>query len=69
MSVRERVRRLLCPSCIEMEAGEDGRARTVSILERSGDSLDRIAVELQVIRRRMETDRNPVLGDRREARE
>lgn len=64
MNLHERVRWLFCPSCIEMEAGDARRERTVSILERSGESLDRIAEELRAIAQRMARDRNPVLGER-----
>ncbi len=63
MSLREHVKRLVCPSCIEMEAGRDRRDRTVSMLERSGESLDRIAEQLSAIRQRMAADRNPLLGE------
>ncbi len=51
MTLRERIRRLICPACIEMESGHARRDRTVSILERSGESLDRITTELSVMRR------------------
>ncbi len=65
MSLRERVHRLVCPGCTEkMTSHEERRNRTVSILERSGESLDRIADEMSAIRRRMADDRSPLLGDR-----
>ncbi len=51
MMLGEYIKRLLCPSCIEMEAGLVRRKRTVSILEQSGESLDRMTDELSVIRR------------------
>ncbi len=51
MMLGEYIKRLLCPSCIEMEAGLVRRKRTVSILEQSGESLDRMTDELRVIRR------------------
>jgi len=46
-----------------MEAGRDRRARTVSMIERSGESLDRMVEELHAIRQRMARDRNPLLGE------
>lgn len=67
MNLGERVRRLVCPGCIEdMASHADRRSRTVSLLERSGERLDRLADEVDAIRRRMADDRSPFLGDRRE---
>lgn len=52
MSLHERLKRLLCPSCIELESRYARRDRTLSILEHSGESLDRMIAELHELQRR-----------------
>jgi uncharacterized membrane-anchored protein YhcB (DUF1043 family) len=66
MSLREKVRELLCPTCLPDERGHARRENTLTILERSSEALDRIAADLRTISERMADGRNPLIGDRHE---
>jgi hypothetical protein len=68
MSLRDRLRRLLCPTCIHEARGSERRANTVQILERSSVALDRMIADLRAVPRRVSDGHNPLLPPDEEPR-